>query len=29
MNEEEIRAATVGEPKVHDGTIDLADYDPA
>ena len=29
MNEEELRAATVGEPKVHDGTIDLADYDPA
>jgi GrpB-like predicted nucleotidyltransferase (UPF0157 family) len=29
MNEAEIRAATVGEPKVHDGTIDLADYDPA
>ena len=29
MNEEEIRAATVGEPRVHDGTIDLADYDPA
>ena len=29
MNEEEIRAATVGEPKVHDGTIDLVDYDPA
>ena len=29
MNEEEIRAATVGEPRVHDGTIHLADYDPA
>jgi GrpB-like predicted nucleotidyltransferase (UPF0157 family) len=29
MNEEEIRAAAVGEPRVHDGTIDLADYDPA
>ena len=29
MNEEEIRAATVGEPRVHDGTIDLADHDPA
>ena len=28
MNEEEIRAATVGEPRVHDGTIDLADHDP-
>lgn len=29
MNEEEIRAATVGEPRVHDGSIHLADYDPA
>jgi GrpB-like predicted nucleotidyltransferase (UPF0157 family) len=29
MNEEEIRAAAVGGPRVHDGTIDLADYDPA
>ena len=29
MNDEEIRAATVGEPKVHDGTIHLDDYDPA
>ncbi|HJS27469.1 MAG TPA: GrpB family protein [Actinomycetota bacterium] len=29
MNEEEIRSATVGEPVVHDGPIDLVDYDPA
>ena len=29
MNEEEIRAATVGEPRVHDGPITLVDYDPA
>ena len=29
MNEEEIRAATVGEPRVLDGTIDLVDYDRA
>jgi GrpB-like predicted nucleotidyltransferase (UPF0157 family) len=29
MNDEELRAATVGEPKVHDGTINLVDYDPA
>jgi len=28
MNDEEIRAATVGEPKVHDGPIDLVDSDP-
>ena len=29
MNEEKIRAATVGEPRVLDGTIDLVDYDRA
>jgi len=27
--EEEIRAATVGEPRVHDGPIELLDYDAA
>jgi GrpB-like predicted nucleotidyltransferase (UPF0157 family) len=29
MTEEQIRAATVGEPKVHGGPIELVDYDPA
>jgi GrpB-like predicted nucleotidyltransferase (UPF0157 family) len=28
MNEEKLRAATIGEPTVHDGPINLADYDP-
>ena len=29
MTEEQIRAATIGEPTVHDGPIALAEYDPA
>lgn len=29
MTEEQIRAATVGEPRVHGGPIELVDYDPA
>jgi len=29
MSEEQIRAATVGEPQEHAGPIELADYDPA
>ena len=29
MTEEQIRAATVGEPRVHGGPIKLVDYDPA
>ena len=29
MTEEQIRAATVGEPQEHAGPIELADYDPA
>jgi GrpB-like predicted nucleotidyltransferase (UPF0157 family) len=29
MNDEQIRAATVGEPHVHGGPIDLVDHDPA
>ena len=29
MTEEQIRAATVGEPQEHGGPIELADYDPA
>jgi GrpB-like predicted nucleotidyltransferase (UPF0157 family) len=29
MSEEQIRAATVGEPQVHGGPIDLVDPDPA
>ena len=29
MTEEQIRAATIGDPTVHDGPIHLADYDPA
>jgi GrpB-like predicted nucleotidyltransferase (UPF0157 family) len=29
MTEEEIRAATVGEPQEHGGPIELADYNPA
>jgi GrpB-like predicted nucleotidyltransferase (UPF0157 family) len=29
MTEAQIRAATIGEPLVHDGPIQLADYDPA
>lgn len=29
MTEEQIRAATVGEPKVHGGPIELVDYDTA
>jgi GrpB-like predicted nucleotidyltransferase (UPF0157 family) len=28
MSEEQIRAATVGEPRVHGGPIELVDYDP-
>lgn len=28
MNDEEIRAATVGEPVAHNGTIELVAYDP-
>lgn len=29
MTEEQIRAATVGEPRVHGAPIELVDYDPA
>ena len=29
MTEEEIRAATIGQPQLHNSTIDLADYDPS
>jgi GrpB-like predicted nucleotidyltransferase (UPF0157 family) len=28
MTEEQIRAATIGEPRVHDGPVELAEYDP-
>jgi GrpB-like predicted nucleotidyltransferase (UPF0157 family) len=29
MSEEQIRAATVGEPRMHGGPIELVEYDPA
>ena len=29
LTDEQIRAATIGEPTLHDGPIHLAEYDPA